>query len=85
MVFPFSLGTVKSSRMFVASSGNDPASPGCGDNLIFPIVRDTVTMEETSGASDHIITGFSPHNDNGFISIVIATHRSKFGFSYWLY
>ena len=52
-------------------------SPGCGDNLIFPIVRDTVTMEETSGASDHIITGFSPHNDNGFISIVIATHSTE--------
>ena len=46
---------------------------------------DTVTMEHTSGASDHIITGFSPHNDNGFISIVIATHRSKFRFAFWLY
>ena len=41
-------------------------------------------MEHTSGASDHIITGFSPHNDNGFISIVVATHRSKFRFSFWL-
>ena len=43
-------------------------------------------MEHTSGAADHIITGFSPHKDNGFISIVIATHteaNSDFHFGYY--